>query len=130
MSKLTKKNFDLFSSPPKKPLAAASVEGVIKKTPHRVLLEAHAQALVGQDVDRLKGDPGRRQDLHHSVGEAALREVLRALDERHDAVLGDEVVEGGLELRGEAGGVAAWSRSRKKKKKGEEEERVEGEFLC
>ena len=123
MSKLTKKNFDLFSSPPKKPLAAASVEGVIKKTPHRVLLEAHAQALVGQDVDRLKGDPGRRQDLHHSVGEAALREVLRALDERDDAVLGDEVVEGGLELRCEADGAGACG---EREERGGGREREEG----
>ena len=96
-----------------------------RKRTHRVLLEARPQPLVGQDVDGLKRDVGRRKDLHDGVREAALREVLGALDEGDDAVLGDKVVEGGLELRGEAGGAAWWG----EKGKGEREkrERVEVE---
>ena len=95
------------------------------RNPHRVLLQARPQPLVRQDVDGLELDAGRGQDLHDGVGEAALREVLRALDEGDDAVLGDEVVEGGLELRGEAGG-AAWEKGEtERERKRERKERVE-----
>ena len=96
-----------------------------KKETHRVLLEARPQPLVREHVDGLEGHAGGRQDLHDCVGEAALREVLGALDEGDDAVLGDEVVEGGLELRGEAGG-AAWEKGEtERERKRERKERVE-----
>jgi hypothetical protein len=39
-----------------------------------------------------------RPHLHHSVGEATLRELLGALHEHHDFVLVDELVDGRLEL--------------------------------
>lgn len=96
------------SPPPEKEPQTPAKDGPFKqkKKTHRVLLEARPQPLVGQNINGLKRHAGRRKDLHDGVREAALREVLGALDEGDDAVLGDEVVEGGLELRGEAGGAA------------------------
>lgn len=96
-----------------------------KKETHRVLFQTRPQPLVGQDVDGLKRDVGRGQDLHDCVGEAALRKIFRSLDEGDDAVLGDEVVEGGLELRGEAGGAAWWG----EKEKGERERERKRELV-
>lgn len=76
-----------------------------ERRPRAEFFQAGAEPVVGQDVDGLERHVRRAQDLHDGVGEAALREVLRALDERDDAVFLDEVVEGGSEFRGEAGGA-------------------------
>lgn len=64
------------------------------------------EALVLQDVDGLIRNPDGVEDLHHGVGEAALGLLLGALDEAHDLVLGDELVDGALHLGAHVGGDA------------------------
>lgn len=61
-----------------------------------------AQDLAVQHVHCGIGHARGVQDLDHGVGEAAHRHVPGALDEGHHRVLGDELVDGGPELWGEA----------------------------
>mmetsp|Transcript_3386 Transcript_3386/g.8835 ORF Transcript_3386/g.8835 Transcript_3386/m.8835 type:complete len:234 (+) Transcript_3386:51-752(+) len=66
--------------------------------PRGVLLQAGAQRVVLQDVHALKGHVEVVHDLHHRVGEAALRELRRALHEHNHLVLVHVLVQRSAQL--------------------------------
>lgn len=67
--------------------------------PAEVLLAPLTERLVVEHIERLEGRAERPQNLHHRVGEAALREVLGPLHEEHHLVRRHHLVQRLLHAR-------------------------------